>query len=226
MCKGHMKHNPKQRPEPPNPNKNKFNTSLVFCVWLFASGHGAAVWALESDSSQPISIDSNTATYDENTQTSTYIGNVISIQGSIHVNSDKLVAYQKDGEVDKLVFTGNGNRAKFRQTPDGGGDDVTGEAFVGEYYPKKNLLILQNQAVVVQGNATYASNLIEYDLKSSLVKAGEKSSDSKRVHVILRPKDKPKETDGCKDGCGAGAQPGQAQTEAASPQSQPKQANP
>lgn len=45
-----------------------------------------------------------------------------------------------------------------------------------------------DQATVTQNNATYASNYIEYDIKSSLVKAGEKSSDAKRVHVILKPK--------------------------------------
>ena len=143
--------------------------------------------ALESDSEQPITIDSNTATYDDATATSTYTGNVISIQGSIRVNSDKLVVYFVDGDAEKLVFTGN--KAKFKQTPSEGAEDITGEALTGEYYPKKDLLILINDATVWQGNATYSSNLIEYDIKTSLVKAGEKSSNAKRVHVILKPKE-------------------------------------
>ncbi|ASF47073.1 lipopolysaccharide transport periplasmic protein LptA [Methylovulum psychrotolerans] len=159
-------------------------------ILLLACHYLPTAAALESDADQPIAIDSNTATYDEASKTSTYTGNVISVQGSIRVNSDKLVAYQKNGEIDKLVFTGN--PAKFKQTPSAGGEDILGNAMIGEYYPKKNLLVLQNQAVVVNGNATYASNLIEYDIKSSLVKAGEKSSDTKRVHVILKPKPKDK----------------------------------
>ncbi|WP_338040257.1 LptA/OstA family protein [Methylocucumis oryzae] len=65
---------------------------------------------------------------------------------------------------------------------------MIGEASIGEYYPKKNLLVLKENATVTQDNATYASDYIEYDIKSSLVKAGEKSSDTKRVHVILKPK--------------------------------------
>jgi lipopolysaccharide export system protein LptA len=158
-----------------------FFSALVGCL----SGH---VHALESDSDQPITIDSNTATYDDATATSIYTGNVVSIQGSIRVNSDKLVVYFVNGDVDKLVFTGK--RAKFKQTPSEGEDDITGEALTGEYYPKKNLLILIDEATVWQGNATYSSKLIEYDSKSSLVKAGEKSSDAKRVHVILKPKPK------------------------------------
>ena len=168
--------------------KQNNKKTFIFCCIFIAIWFNQTAFALESDADQPISIDSNTATYDDATETSTYTGNVVSIQGSIRVNSDKLVVYMKNGEVDKLVFTGN--RAKFKQTPSAGAEDIIGEALTGNYYPKKNLLVLQNEATVTQGNATYSSNLIEYDIKSSLVKAGEKSSDTKRVHVILKPKAK------------------------------------
>lgn len=162
---------------------------IIFCCCMLLSAlYGFDVNALESDADQPITIDSNTATYDDITATSTYTGNVISVQGSIRVNSEKLVVYLQDGEAEKLVFTGK--RAKFRQTPSEGSEDIIGEALTGEYYPKKNLLILIDEATVWQGNGIYSSDLIEYDIKTSLVKAGEKSSDNKRVHVILKPKPK------------------------------------
>lgn len=155
---------------------------------LLVSCYSAGLWALETDSDQPITIDSNTATYDDVTATSTYTGNVVSIQGSIVVHSDKLVVYFVDGDAEKMVFTGN--RAKFKQTPSEGAKDITGEALTGEFYPKKNLLVLIEEATVWQGNATYASKLIEYDSKHSVVKAGDKTSDAKRVHVLLKPKQK------------------------------------
>jgi len=167
---------------------NNTKRVLLYCLSLLLILSSTQLSALESDSEQPITIDSNTATYDDTTSTSIYTGNVISIQGSIRVNSDKLVVYMKDGEADKLVFTGK--PAKFKQTPDKGGEDIIGEALTGEYYPKKSLLVLIEDATVWQGNATYSSNLIEYDIKTSLVKAGEKSSATKRVHVILQPKQK------------------------------------
>jgi lipopolysaccharide export system protein LptA len=157
---------------------------------LLGLGSASSAFALESDKDQPITIDSNTATYDDATGTSIYTGNVISIQGSLRVESDKLVVYFKDGDAEKMVFTGK--KAKFRQTPKEGDDDITGEALTGEYYPKKNLLVLTEQATVWQGNGTYSSNLIEYDSKLSVVKAGETTSDSKRVHVTLQPKSKEK----------------------------------
>ncbi len=158
------------------------------CYVLLAALYSAGAYALESDANQPIIIDSNTATYDDLKAVSIYTGNVISIQGSIRVHSDKLVVYFIDGDADKLVFTGN--PAKFRQTPNEGAQDITGEALTGEYYPKKNLLVLIDKATVWRESGAYSSDKIVYDLKTSLVKAGEKESTSKRVHVVLQPKGK------------------------------------
>jgi len=168
--------------------KNKKNLFYGYLLTVIACCFANAVYALESDAQQPITIDSNTATYDDSTATSTYAGNVVCLQGSIRVNSDRLIVYLKNGEVEKLLFTGNPSR--FKQTPNAGSEDIIGEALTGEYYPKDNLLIMIDNAIVKQGNATYASKLIQYDIKNSLVRAGEKSSDAKRVHVILKPKAK------------------------------------
>ena len=167
--------------------QNKKN-AVFYCCALLLGLLSCSVSALETDAEQPMIIDSNTATYDDATATSTYTGNVISVQGSIRVNSDKLVVYFVNGDAEKLVFTGN--KAKFKQTPSVGAKDITGEALIGHFFPKKNLLVLIDDATVWQGDAIYSSDLIEYDTKTSLVKAGEKSSDSKRVHVILKPKAK------------------------------------
>lgn len=170
----------------------KLNKIITFCFWFLWSSYAPGLAALESDPDQPITIDSNTATYDDASATSTYTGNVITIQGSIRVNSDQLVVYFIDGDAEKLVFTGK--KAKFKQTPSEGAEDITGEALTGEYYPKKNLLVLIKEAIVWHGNGTYSSDRIEYNSKSALVKAGDKSSDAKRVHVLLKPKQKTETT--------------------------------
>ena len=167
---------------------NKKNLFYGGVLTVIACCSANAVYALESDAQQPITIDSNTATYDDSTATSIYAGNVVCLQGSIRVNADKLIVYLKNGEAEKLLFTGNPSR--FKQTPNAGSEDIIGEALTGEYYPKDNLLVMIDNAIVKQGNATYASKLIQYDIKNSLVRAGEKSSDAKRVHVILKPKAK------------------------------------
>ena len=163
------------------------NKQLWLCAALLYSTN---LFALESDAKQPITIDSNGATYDERSELSTYIGNVVATQGSIRVNSDKLDVHFKGGEAEKLVFSGKS--ARFKQTPSAGGKDITGQASTGEFYPKRNLLVLIGDATVLQGNGTYSSDYIEYDIKTSLVKAGDKSASTdnskQRVHVVIQPK--------------------------------------
>lgn len=163
-------------------------SGFLCCFLLLSAFFSRAPLALESDADQPIIIDSNTATYDDKTEVSIYTGNVVFVQGSIRVKSDKLDVYFVNGETEKLVFTGK--PAKFKQKPHEGDEDITGEALIGEYYPKKDLLVLKKDATVWQGNGAYSSDYIQYDIKTSLVKAGEKSTDAKRVHVVITPKSK------------------------------------
>ena len=171
-------------------SQHHFNSvSVAALITLFMSSSQA--FALESDSKQAIMIDSNGASYDEKSQLSIYTGNVIATQGSIRVNSDKLVVHLKEGAPEKLVFTGK--MAKFKQTPSPGSTDITGQAETGEFYPKRNLLLLINNATVWQGSGTYSSDFIEYDIKTSLVKAGDRDDDNannskQRVHVVIQPK--------------------------------------
>jgi len=163
---------------------------LIVTVLLTASYWAAA---LESDSEQPVHIDSNTARYNDKTGTSIYTGDVETTQGTLHIKSDKLVVYVTDGQVDKMVFTGK--PAKFRQLPSVGKEEIHGEGLTGEYYPTQNKLILIEQAVVSQGTSRSASRLIVYDSKNSLIRAGEKTSNGKRVHSVFKAKSKNKEVE-------------------------------
>ena len=160
----------------------EFFLLALLLAWIFSP----VVLALESDAEQPITIDSNSATYDDRKEISTYIGNVIAVQGSMKMNSEKLVVFLKNGEVHKLVATGS--PAHFKQLPSEGGEEIKGESLKAEYYPDRALLVLIDDAVVWQGSNQYASDIIKYDSKNALVKAGEQSSETKRVRVTLQPK--------------------------------------
>lgn len=144
--------------------------------------------ALENDSEQPVYIDSNTASYDEKAQISTYTGNVVATQGSIKIDANQLVVYLKDGAITKLIATGTPSR--FKQLPAVGKEEMHGEGLTNEFYPDKNLLVFMKNASVWQGDAKQSSDYIEYDTKNSLLKAGEPSSDGKRVHSVIKPKPK------------------------------------
>ena len=144
--------------------------------------------ALDSDSSQPIFIEANQATFDETTGETVYIGDVQATQGSLVVNSDQMTVYQKDSKTDKVVAVGRPVRLK--QTPEGGGEELNGVSQRMEYFPETGILILLERAVVTQGTMTTESDRIEYDSAKGVAKAGSPASASKRVHVTLQPKDK------------------------------------
>lgn len=164
------------------------NLNIFVLLFLTLVTMPETLRALQSDTEQPIYIEADGATYDHNTGISTYTGNVQVTQGSMLLNSDKLVVFMKTKRPFKIVATGK--PVTFKQTPKSGGEDVHGKSFTAEYYIDTELLIMIKKAVVWQGDNTYASERIEYDRKNAIVKAGQASSNGKRVHITLHPKEK------------------------------------
>ena len=143
-------------------------------------------FALEGDASQPISIESNSGFYDDKKGVSIYKGEVVVIQGSMRLEAEKLVVYLENREIQKMVATGA--PVKFKQTPEEGKEDVHGNSLTAEYYPETKVLIMMEEAVIWQGGNSTASERIEYDRISEVLKAGDGKSTTKRVRVILQPK--------------------------------------
>ncbi len=156
---------------------------LLLCLALFLPLPSPA---LEGDSEKPVYIEANSAHYDEKTDTSTYTGKVILIQGSLRVESDKMVAYSPGGEVKKVVAYGN--PVRFWQKPKPDEEEIHGTSKKAEYYLDKDLIVLIGNAVVWQDGNKYASDRIEYDQANGLIRAGEPTSDTKRVKILLKPK--------------------------------------
>lgn len=162
---------------------NKWFMPLFFLAGLILSPN---IFALDSDTSQPISIESNSGFYDDKKGVSIYTGEVIITQGSMRLDADKLVVYLDNREIQKLVATGT--PVKFKQTPEIGKDDVNGHSLIAEYYPETKVLIMMQEAVIFQGGNSTKSERIEYDRMSEVLMAGDENTASKRVHVILQPK--------------------------------------
>lgn len=160
--------------------------SVLIAFWCLFAVENAL--ALDSDSKQPIYIEANTATYDEKTGQTVYTGDVKATQGSLDVQGDQMTVYQKGGQTEKIIVTGNPTRLK--QTPEGGKEDIHGTSQRADYFPDTGILILYDKALVWQGQNSTASDIIEYDTKNGLFKAGSPTTGSKRVHVKMQPKEK------------------------------------
>ena len=103
-----------------------------------------AAAALSEDRDQPMTVESDQAELDRNTNIGTYTGNVIVIQGTFKLNADRIVVTATGGELTHIVATGE--PARFRQRPDGSDQDMTGHARQIDYYADKSMVVLTGEA--------------------------------------------------------------------------------
>ena len=78
-------------------------TTYVFIIALLFGNTSYA----NPDKDQPFFLESDSAKWDEESQKSTYHGNVIVTQGSLLITGDLLIVTSKNGEIVHMVVTGN-----------------------------------------------------------------------------------------------------------------------
>jgi lipopolysaccharide export system protein LptA len=169
-------------------------------LWVLLALGAADVQALSADVEQPIEIEADFAELDDAAGRTTYTGNVVVVQGSIRMTGDKLIANFDDDRQLVEVFI-EGKPAYFKQTPDGGKQDIEGEGLQIEYHQKKSLLYLIQSARLKQGERLFEGYRINYDTKRSII-TGRGASQTKadkdqssgtksgRVKVVVPPQKK------------------------------------
>ncbi len=172
--------------------------------------------ALDSDSEQPATLDADDFEMDFNTGVRIYRGDVVFRQGSIRLDCDELTTYLNDNsELDKGICIGN--PGKFKQRPEGQEEDVFGFAQEITMDQIKEIVTLQSQAKVIQGDTTITGRTITYDLVTEKVRVkgggsqssqtsgsessgsetsgdsatGEESTDDSRPSLVIQPRKKP-----------------------------------
>ncbi|MEE9446319.1 MAG: lipopolysaccharide transport periplasmic protein LptA [Arenicellales bacterium] len=139
-------------------------TILSFCA---AFSMAMPSYALSTDQSQPATLDADEFDLDFQTGVRTYRGNVVYQQGSIRLYADEIVAYVKDGELERVIA--RGNPAKFLQRPDDSDTDMVGIALRIELDDAKQIVILQNRAKVTQDANTITGKRITYNMATEKV---------------------------------------------------------
>lgn len=125
-------------------------------------------YAYKTDRDQPATLDADEFDMDFQTGVRTYRGNVIYQQGSIRLFADELVAYFKDGDLQRAVA--RGNLAEFRQRPDDSETDVVGVALRIELNEVDQIITLQDRAKVTQDADTVTGKRIVYNMLTEKVK--------------------------------------------------------
>ena len=143
---------------------------------------------LASDRNQPINIEADRATLNEQTGNSVYEGNVHLQQGTLVLQGSKMTVQLIDNTIDTLVLTGD--PATYRQRPDGAESDQHAEAGRIEFHAKEDrIILLENARVWQSGDEELRSERIVFDLKSNTVNAGS-NKPGDRVHITLQPGNK------------------------------------
>ncbi len=95
----------------------------------------------------PVQVDSKRAIYSEDKRITRFIGEVTTVRAGLEVKSDELIIYSNtSGEVEKLVAVGNPTQIK-QMSQDGQYIDFSSESLQADYFPRKSLWVLTQQAV-------------------------------------------------------------------------------
>jgi lipopolysaccharide export system protein LptA len=160
---------------------------ILFLGWQYAL-------ALASDSKQPIEIEADTWELDNHRNITVYTGNVIVIRGSMRMTGDRMtIYYTENNDMDTLII--EGKPATYRQLPDAGQVYDEGRAARMEYHQFENMIILIDDAEVIQERSRFSGERIEFDTELGRIKATSKPKDEgqtddndSRVRIIIKPK--------------------------------------
>lgn len=151
------------------------------------------VFALQSDSKQPIQIEADQGSLDQAKQTTTFSGNVIIKQGSININAATVTVSRNDKGEQQM--SAGGSPVKFSQTLDDNKGTVHGQANRVEYASATGIVKLTGNAQVKRGGDIAQGAVITYNTRTEVYtilggssKAGVKSpAKSGRVSVVIQP---------------------------------------
>ena len=174
--------------------------SYLVCLLLLLplSSH-----SMDSDRDQPIHVEADQLELREKEGISIYEGNVKLVQGSLEIESDRLVVhFNANNELTLMEMTGK--LATFRQL-DNDQRPLYGEAEQIDYSESEGLLIMRRSAYLDRAGDDIRSELIRYNTVTRGIEAGgEQSSD--RVKMVIKPGNPANDNNATGDGSGASGQ--------------------
>lgn len=172
-------------PIEPRTKRPPMRASILYASWLAVA---PVVHALDSDREQPMRIEADQVTVDEREGVSTYVGQVVVVQGTLRLEAHTLTVHMDGGQVQRLQA--EGEPAVYRQRPEGKQEDVVARAAKLDYQAAQQTLVLEGDAQVQQGQHSFASRRIDYDLAEDRVQAG-KAGGGERVKIVIQPQSTP-----------------------------------
>lgn len=165
------------------------NLLLATFLVLFS----AVCYAESGDRDKPLQIESDQATIDDASKTSTFTGNVKLIQGSMQIHADKFVVSQdEDGFKRGIAY---GKTASFKQKIEGTDEFIEGYGERIEYDTRSEVVNFFIRAQIKRGMDELRGEHITYNVETEIFQVNSNNADSagnppQRVRAILHPKPK------------------------------------
>jgi len=147
--------------------------------------------ALNSDSDQPIQISADAGTVNEAAGISTYSGNVVIEQGSMHIAADEVEVVIAGKQVVQIIarsMPDSAKLARYEHLPDNADTPVMAEAKLITYLVQEERLHLSGQARLQQTQDSFSGDLLFYDVNRGIVDLKSGSGEGDRIKMTISPK--------------------------------------
>jgi len=155
--------------------------AFLTIILIFTLLNASPAYSLDPDSKQPIQIESDRATLNDETGISNYAGNVIISQGHIRLEADNISVNSINREITSIKA--NGKPAHFVQQTDSNDLYTHGYGSTIIYVASEGILKFIGQAKLVQNNNSFSGDQIEYDIDKKAIKAKGDESVGSRVKI-------------------------------------------
>jgi lipopolysaccharide export system protein LptA len=162
--------------------------ALLAALWLALAAQTAA--ALPDDRQQAIEIQSREAIREEAKGLTIYSGDVVIKQGTIEIAADKVTVETQNNTVVRIVCVGK--PARYQQQPESDKALVVAQGNTIRYDLETDIVLLLENASLIQEEATLTGERIEYDLKQAVIRAkGGSESGKERIRMVIPPSQQP-----------------------------------
>jgi lipopolysaccharide export system protein LptA len=163
---------------------HKLNSLICKIVLVALPVYAGVAHALDSDRTQPLKVEADTARINKKTGVSVYTGHVIIHQGTLRITASRIEVYTSNGGMNRIVA--EGSPATYRQRPEKRDQDIVAEAGRMEYDAVHNRAVFLKKAILNQAGNTFKSDRIVYDIANDAVDAGKKEGGD-RVIITIQP---------------------------------------
>lgn len=147
--------------------------------------------ALPEDWEQEAIILADGAEFDRKNDTVIYTGDVVLTQGTLRIESERLVVHGSNEQIEKAIATGQ--PARYQQQVQADEPLTHAEALTIEFYAQERQAVLIGQAQLRQEGNLMTGEKIHYDMTKEIVTAGHNNDQPTRIKVILQPQPKDKQ---------------------------------